>query len=129
MQGFLPVATAWYYGQMDAEILACSGPDAVRIIYEAQIYARSVLAVSAAIVAFAVIVAWLMPPALVRSVLMLFALAVHPALWGDGMSGDCGTTLRTWSTIWTGVTALAACAVLAVPLWRKPTGLPTSPSA
>jgi len=94
------------------ELLACSGPEAARIIGESVLIGWSLGAISLAIVA----VGWtlLRLRSCGRRIPWIAApLTCHPAWWMSAIHGDCGYGLRFWSfvaTVWIAVAvALAIC--------------------
>jgi hypothetical protein len=105
-------------GMFAFELIACSGPGAFRVMAEAQAYGVNLAQISFAIVAVAVMLAWMRSFAFASSSMLIVAAIAHPGLWMSAYRGDCGSTLRACAMIWTILIAVVAVGVV-VNSWRK----------
>jgi hypothetical protein len=98
------------------ELLACSGPRALRTILDSILIGWLMLGISVAI-AFAACKVLLRRSSCRRIVWVVVPLALHPGWWMSATHGDCGYALRFWSflaTLWiASVASLAIC-------WPRP---------
>lgn len=101
-----------------SQLLACSGPNAYRVIMEAQIYAATLGYVSAGIVTLSIAALWLRSSGPLGILVLGGMLVFHPAFWMSASHGDCGSTLDACSTIWTTILGLTS-AGLVLRAWTR----------
>jgi hypothetical protein len=103
-------------------LMACSGPHALEAIHTSitislGLFGLAVVSAVGPVARFAT-----SRRRLGRFVSVVVLAALHPGWWMQVYSmGDCGTTRLVFSAL-----ATTTCAILAVPLWRRPHG--TSPA-
>jgi hypothetical protein len=100
-------------------IIACSGPNALRVIMEAKIYAATLVYISWGTVGFSLGVALLRSWPILGGMILLPLMVFHPGYWLSAVHGDCGEGLRNGSTLWTML--LVACGLWIIRRsWSKP---------
>ncbi|WP_406695705.1 hypothetical protein V5E97_32345 [Singulisphaera sp. Ch08] len=107
----------------EADLLACSGPGAGKVIRESELIGNSLAGIATAIFAGGY---WLMRRRSLghRICWVMAPMVLHPRLWMDAVHGDCGYGLRYWSVVGTLGIAIA---VLLATCWPRPAGAGSKP--